>query len=220
MPRVSDDYLNARRQEIIDAAHRVCLRKPVSVVTMSDIIAETGMAQGGIYRYFEDLDSIFSAMLADMRESFNIKDETDRIFDNAGNESPAETMKKIFGLLAAKMEDQLMDIQKINFDLSVMAINYPERTAKIMGGLKGEGNLEHLVNRSAELMGKALSEGTVNPRVPVKDIINYISSAYSGIQMNCIISACYRSSPMGGYEPRTLFETLEKTVLYLLRLSD
>ena len=220
MPRVSEEYLNARRQEIIDATHRVCLRKPVSVVTMSDIIAETGMAQGGIYRYFKDLDDILCAMLKDMRESYNIKDETDQIFDGAGSESAAETMKKIFDLLAQKMEEQLMDIQKINFDLSVMAINYPERTAKIMGELKEEGNLEHLVNRSAELVGKAQSEGMIEPRVPIKDIINYISSAYSGIQMNCIISACYRSSPMGGYEPRTLFSTLEKTVLYLLRLSD
>ena len=220
MPRVSEEYLNARRQEIIDAAHRVCLRKPVGAVTMSDIINETGMAQGGIYRYFTDLDDILCAMVMDMRESFNIKDETDRIFDSAEDKPVEETMSEIFDLLASKMEEQLMDIQKINFDLSVMAINSPERTAKIMSGIKGEGNLEHLVNRTAELVGKAQSEGTIEPRVPIKDIINYISSAYSGIQMNCIISACYSSSPMGGYEPRTLFGTLEKTVLYLLRLSD
>ena len=38
MPRVSEEYLNARRAQIIDAAHRVCLRKPVSMVTMTDII--------------------------------------------------------------------------------------------------------------------------------------------------------------------------------------
>ena len=220
MPRVSEEYLNARRQEIIDAAHRVCLRKPVSMVTMSDIIAETGMAQGGIYRYFTDLDDIFSAMLMDMRESFNIKDETDRIFDGAGKESVEETMSKIFDLLARKMEEQLMDIQKINFDLSVMSINAPERTAKIMGGIKGEGNLEHLVNRTAELMGKAAGSGKIKPRVPIKDIITYIASTYSGIQMNCIISACYSDSPMGGYEPRSLFATLEKTVLYLLGIND
>ena len=220
MPRVSEEYLNARRQEIIDAAHRVCLRKPVSMVTMSDIIAETGMAQGGIYRYFTDLDDIFSAMLMDMRESFNIKDETDRIFDGAGKESVEETMSKIFDLLATKMEEQLMDIQKINFDLSVMSINDPERTAKIMGGIKGEGNLEHLVNKTAELMGKAAKGGKIKPRVPIKDIITYIASTYSGIQMNCIISACYSDSPMGGYEPRSLFAILEKTVLYLLGITD
>ena len=215
MPRVSEEYLNAKRAQIIDAAHRVCLRKPVSMVTMTDIINETGMAQGGIYRYFEDLDDILRAMLLDMREEFNIKDETDRIFEDADKSSVEDIMSRIFDMLGAKMEEQLLDIQKINFDLSVMSINDPERTARIMGGIKGEGNLEHLINRTAELMTKAGNAGQIHPRVPVKDIITYISSAYSGIQMNCIISACYQNSPMGGYEPRALFKTLEKTVLYL-----
>ena len=69
MPRVSEEYLAGKRKEITDAAHRVCLRKPVSMVTMTDIINETGMAQGNIYRYYKDLDAIFSAMILDMRQS-------------------------------------------------------------------------------------------------------------------------------------------------------
>ncbi len=65
----------------------------------------------------------------------------------------------------------LVKVQKINFDLSVMAINDPERTAKIMSGLKSEGNLEHLVNRTVELMGKAAATGELHPRQPLEDTI-------------------------------------------------
>lgn len=216
MPRVSEEYLKARRQEIVDAAHRVCLRKPVSMVTMSDIIAETGMAQGNIYRYYSDLDDILRAMLLDMRQNYSIIEETDRIFENVETEPVRDIMDKIFALLADKMEEHLMDIQKINFDLSVMSINEPERTAKILGGITSEGNLEHLVKRTAELMGKAAGEGQIQPREPIEDIIKFLASSYSGIQMNCIISACYSDSPMAGYEPRKLFAVLEETVLYLL----
>ena len=216
MPRVSEEYLAGKRKEIIDAAHRVCLRKPVSMVTMTDIINETGMAQGNIYRYYTDLDDIFSAMIIDMRESYSIIEETDRIFENVGREPVEVIMGKIFDMLAEKMEEQLMDIQKINFDLSVMAINDPVRTAKIMGGLKSEGNLEHLVNCTCELLGKAAATGNLHPREPIEDIIRFLSSSYSGIQMNCIISACYSQSPMAGYEPRMLFGTLKQTMLYLL----
>ena len=114
------------------------------------------------------------------------------------------------------MESQLMDIQKINFDLSVMTINEPERTAKILGGIDSEGNLEYLVNRSAMLIGQARSEGKLNPSLPLEDIISYIAAAYSGIQMTCIIGACYRSSPMGGYEPRKLFKVLAQSIKSLL----
>ena len=184
--------------------------------TMTDIINETGMAQGNIYRYYKDLDDIFSAMILDLRQSYSIIEETDSIFENAGKEPVEVTMSKIFDMLADKMEEQLMDIQKINFDLSVMAINDPERTAKIMSGLKSEGNLEHLVNRTVELMGKAAATGELHPRQPLEDIIKFMSSSYSGIQMNCIISACYSQSPMAGYEPGKLFETLKQTMLYLM----
>lgn len=216
MPRVSEEYLAGKRKEITDAAHRVCLRKPVSMVTMTDIINETGMAQGNIYRYYKDLDEIFSAMILDMRESYSIIEETDRIFEDVDKEPVDVIMGKIFDLLARKMEEQLMDIQKINFDLSVLAINDPERTARIMGGIKSEGNLEHLVNRTAELMGKAAATGDLHPRQPIGDIIRFLSSSYSGIQMNCIISACYSWSPMAGNEPKKLFGTLKETMLYLL----
>ena len=218
MPRVSEEYLAGKRKEITDAAHRVCLRKPVSMVTMMDIINETGMAQGNIYRYYTDLDDILRAMILDMRESYSIIEETDRIFENADSESAEVIMGKIFDMLADKMEEQLMDIQKINFDLSVMAINDPERIAKIMSGIRSEGNLEHLVNHTALLMGKAAASGELHPRQPLEDIIRFLSSSYSGIQMNCIISACYTQSPMAGYEPRKLFGTLKETMMYLLGL--
>lgn len=216
MPKVSEEYIANKRREIVDAAHRICLRKPVSMVTMTDLIDETGMAQGGIYRYFEDIDDVFRAMLVDMRENYSIIDDVDRIFDNADDTSPADIVDQICDLLADKMEEQLMDIQKINFDLSVLAINEPARTAKILGGITGEGNLEHLTRRTTELMMKASAEGRFNPSMPPEDIMKFISSAYSGIQMNCIISACYSKSPMGGYEPRALFRTLARTIRLLI----
>jgi len=216
MPRVSEEYIANKRRAIIDAAHNICLRKPVGMVTMTDIINETGMAQGGIYRYFEDIDDIFRAMILDMRESYSITDETDRIFSNAENMTVGQITDMICDMLADRMEEQLMDIQKINFDLSVLAINEPERTAKILGSIKSEGNLEHLTNLTGQMLGKAAAEGKLRPLVPVEDIVRFIAASYSGIQMNCIIGACYQSSPMGECRPRPLFNTLAQTIKLLL----
>ena len=122
----------------------------------------------------------------------------------------------ICNMLADRMEEQLMDIQKINFDLSVLAINEPERTGKILGGIKSEGNLEHLTNLTGQMLGKAYEEGKLRPSVPVEDIVKFIAASYSGIQMNCIIGACYQTSPMGGFKPRPLFNTLAQTIKLLL----
>ena len=216
MPKVTEEYIAAKKRSIVAAAHAICLRKPVSMVTMTDIINETGMAQGGIYRYFEDIDDIFREMLLDMRESYSLTEELDAIFEKASELSASEITDMICDLLADRMESQLMDIQKINFDLSVMTINEPERTAKILGGIKSEGNLEHLVSVTAQMFGKAAVDGRIHPVVPIEDIMNFIAASYSGIQMNCIIGACYRTSPMGGYEPRKLFRTLAQSIKLML----
>ena len=63
MPKVTKEYIQNKKNKIIDAAYTLCLRQTVSTVTMQDIINETGFSQGGIYRFYKDIDDIFSDML-------------------------------------------------------------------------------------------------------------------------------------------------------------
>ena len=42
MAKVTEEYYAQKRKEILDAAYRVCVRKPITSVTMKDVIAETG----------------------------------------------------------------------------------------------------------------------------------------------------------------------------------
>ena len=58
MPKVTQEYIDNKKKFIVDAAYQVCLRKPVEMVTMMDVIEETGLSQGGIYRFYKDLDDI------------------------------------------------------------------------------------------------------------------------------------------------------------------
>lgn len=46
MPKVKNEYLENKRNEILDAAFAVCKRKPAYDITMTDIVSETGMSQG------------------------------------------------------------------------------------------------------------------------------------------------------------------------------
>lgn len=217
MPKVSEEYFIQKKQSITDAAYRVCLIKPVSTVTMMDIIKETGLSQGGIYRFYPDLDAILQDMILKLRQNFNIIDETDRIFEECKDCSPLEFSEKICELLADRMENSLMDVQKINFDLSVLAINEPERVRKILDGIIEEGNMEHLTKCTVKLISKKIEEGNYKTRIPLEDIMQYISCMYGGIERNCIVSHCYSYGPMSvKYSPRPLFQTMAKTIAYLL----
>lgn len=60
MTRVTDRYLEARRQEILDAARRVFVEKGYAAATVNDIAAEADVAAGSIYRYFENKSDLIA----------------------------------------------------------------------------------------------------------------------------------------------------------------
>jgi TetR/AcrR family transcriptional regulator, transcriptional repressor of aconitase len=52
MPRVSEQHLAARRQQILDAAVRVFSERGFARTSMSDVVRESGLSMGAVYRYF------------------------------------------------------------------------------------------------------------------------------------------------------------------------
>lgn len=62
MPRVDDAYLESRRHEILDAAMSCFAREGFHRTTMQDIVRETGLSAGAIYRYFQSKEDIVAAI--------------------------------------------------------------------------------------------------------------------------------------------------------------
>jgi len=67
MAKVSKEYYEFKKASIIDASLEVCKRKTVSSVTMQDIIDEAGISQGGIYRYYKNIDEVLIDLLSRIR---------------------------------------------------------------------------------------------------------------------------------------------------------
>ena len=221
MPKVTQEYIFNKKKKIIDAAYELCLEKTVSTVTMQDIINRTGLSQGGIYRFYKDIDEIFGDMLADMRKRVTIKLELESILAKADTLSPGKVVDLIFDMLADNMEAELMGVQKIDLEMSVLAMNAPERVDKILSGAKGVGNKEYLMHRTSEYFGQKMEAGTFTPRIEPMEILAYISSAYTGIQTACIVQHCYNKVPVGEmFQPRRRFRVLATTVKYLMGIDE
>ncbi len=221
MPKVSEEYIEKKKQSIVDAAYRVCLKKPVEMVTMTDVIEETGLSQGGIYRFYKDLDEILSDMITNMRRDYNFIDDMEALRNEPNDLSFKEKVYRICDILGETMEAHLMDIQKINFDLTVLAINEPERTEKIIGGIKGRGNMEYLAQTVLPLLRDSSEKKNFVLKGNPEELFDFISSAYAGIEMNCILSACYGRGKIGcKSSPGQLFGTLAKTIVYLFGAEE
>ncbi|MET1073601.1 MAG: TetR/AcrR family transcriptional regulator [Umezawaea sp.] len=62
MPRVSQAHLDARRQQIVDAARARFASHGFAHTSMADIVTESGLSNGAIYRYFTSKDEIVIAV--------------------------------------------------------------------------------------------------------------------------------------------------------------
>jgi TetR/AcrR family transcriptional regulator, transcriptional repressor of aconitase len=52
VPRVSEQHLAARRQQILDAAAGLFAERGFARTSMSDVVRESGLSMGAVYRYF------------------------------------------------------------------------------------------------------------------------------------------------------------------------
>jgi AcrR family transcriptional regulator len=62
MPKVSQSHLDARRQQILDAAIECFSRQGFHPTTMQDIIKESGLSSGAIYTYFASKEELIEAI--------------------------------------------------------------------------------------------------------------------------------------------------------------
>jgi AcrR family transcriptional regulator len=62
-PKVTDNYKEQKRSEILESAKRVFICRGYESVTMKDIVDESGFSRGGVYLYYSSTEEIFLSIL-------------------------------------------------------------------------------------------------------------------------------------------------------------
>jgi AcrR family transcriptional regulator len=68
MPKVSEDHRAARRQQILDAAARCFARDGFHNTSVHDIVRESGISAGLVYRYFAGKEDMIVAIVTEWHE--------------------------------------------------------------------------------------------------------------------------------------------------------
>lgn len=189
MPKVSEEYFRIKRKEIVDAAYRVCIRKSISAVELKDVIAETGMSHGAIYRYFKDLDEIIGAMIVQVNSESPYIEDVNRIFDDSDGRLPIQIIKELCRFLYQQMEGSGIDAVKISFYANVFAINEPERAAKIFESIKdcNTSSSSYLICKFAEYVKQQTIKCNLHPKCSLDDLVQYLTASYDGILMTYLL---------------------------------
>lgn len=94
MPRVSDEYLEQRRQQILDAACRCFARQGFYATSMQDVFAESGLSAGAVYRYFKTKDELIQVIAG------SALGQVGAVIDDALAEAPLPGLDEIASRIA------------------------------------------------------------------------------------------------------------------------
>lgn len=64
MPKISEEHRQGRRDQILAAVWQCFLRKGVNGTSMDDILCESGLSSGAVYRYYKGKDEIILAAIS------------------------------------------------------------------------------------------------------------------------------------------------------------
>jgi AcrR family transcriptional regulator len=214
MPKVNQEYVSKKKEAILEAALVLCQSKPLYEITMKDIIKQSGLSQGGIYLYFSDLDELLIALINRLNTGSDYKTAVDQII--TGSTSPAAAIEALFTFLGEYISENETTLGKIQFELTVLLTNHPERQEKMLGKITDSGSAQYLMGELMRLISEGIASGVFKPVVPPEEIFVFMMTSIDGIVRDVILQRCYGLMPEVPIRAPGLMQTLSKSVLLLL----
>ncbi|PSL06156.1 TetR family transcriptional regulator [Haloactinopolyspora alba] len=111
MPRVSDEHLAARRQQILDAAWACFARQGFHATSMQDVFAEAGLSAGAVYRYFPSKTELVRSTAEGILG--NLTQVIDEMLDREQTPDPAEAVRTIVNFVTTMATSRSYDPTRI-----------------------------------------------------------------------------------------------------------
>ncbi|MFB9235078.1 TetR/AcrR family transcriptional regulator [Plantactinospora siamensis] len=115
MPRVSEQHLAARRQQILDAARTCFLRDGFHNTSMQDVIAEAGLSMGAVYRYFRSKNELIASIAEATIGGAQV------IFDELAAQRPTPTLIEALGRTLEYVDREASDDGVLRIAIQVWA---------------------------------------------------------------------------------------------------
>ncbi len=217
MPKVSERYIEKKKEEIRDAAFRVFQRKPLYEMTMLDVITEAGLSRGGIYKYYDNVDQVIVAMVNQVTTQNELVQKIDQIL--AKTRCSKNAIEELLVFLGKYIQAHVNTVGKIQFELTVMVANHPEKSASIVENLTEQVAGQYLLQCLFQQILQGIETGEFEPIVPLEEIVAYVGTYIDGLLHKVVLIRCYQAGT-GEVDEEKSMKLLGRTVLYMLGVEE
>lgn len=168
MPRVSEQYRDQVRNQLLDAAQRCLERKGFQSTTTRDILNEAEMSAGALYHYFDSKDDLFIALAERTRKAMLVSAV------ELGDSQVADA-RSVLRLLLEVFNPAVGD--EVLRELRHRAVHDDECCAAI-----GRVN-RNLVAAVVPVVSAAQDAGLVRNDVSARALVELIATLYDGFEI-------------------------------------
>ncbi len=163
MPRVSQDQLDARRQEILSAARACFARHGYEGATVRRLEEATGLSRGAIFHHFRDKDSLFLAVA---------EDDAAAMVETVARNGLVQVMRDLLDAASSPetagwLGSQLEVSRRLRTD-PAFARRWAERSAS-------------LADATRERLARQREAGVLREDVPIETLARFLELAYDGL---------------------------------------
>lgn len=171
MPHVPEAYLQARRDQIIEAAYRCFTEKGFQRATMRDICAAAGLSRGAVYNYFHSKDDIIAASGEEDRRR-----TAEMIASAAGEDvdDPLGNLARVF--LSLANEPAIAHYAIVAFDL----VSESSRNPEIAEGFRS--SQDTIVAQLADLLKHEQARGSIVASLEPQAIAMVLTALFQGFR--------------------------------------
>ncbi len=176
MPKVSEAHIEARRQQILEAARACFARQGFHQTSIQDICREAGLSPGAVYRYFPSKEHIIAATCLDCQQGIIA------LIDSARSQggSPLQTLDFIVGHgLEMLSGESFLEASMMNVQVWSEAM----RSAEIRDALLA-ASIGTLGQAFSELFLEAQEQGQVDSKLDSKALAITLMGTFHGLVLH------------------------------------
>lgn len=186
MPKVSEAHLEARRQQVLDAAFACFGRKGFHPTTMQDICREAGLSPGAVYRYFASKEAIISSSCEGTRE-VNLALLGQAVASSGGTSRLVQRLAELFFLPEDAPDAPTR--QRAMLQLwAEMVVN------KEIGDLH-RGNLAAISKALERVVGQAQADGDFAGSLDRESVARVMMALYDGFLVQKALDPAVKTGP-------------------------
>jgi TetR/AcrR family transcriptional regulator, transcriptional repressor of aconitase len=172
MPRVSQAHLDARRQQILDAARRCFVRNGFHATSMQDVLSEAHLSAGAVYRYFRSKEEIVTAIASGVLTDITAVLEP-------GDDGAVPPVEEVVARVLAAVENlgETQDVPKLAIQIWGEAVRSPAVFQRVREALDG---IRSALTRQVQVYQ---DRGMMNRDVPAAEVARVLVAITAGFMV-------------------------------------